>query len=325
VDNFSYLKFINSAKNIHYIKHIGISWFPFFSKYRQINIKSGNDDEVESKVLWNMVNSDYIPSMGIKIKDGNNFRGIYSYDTMSVIINETASKLFIGKDTINSIITADIPLYDNNKFRVIGIMKDFHFESFSNSIEPLFYFCIPFEDFAGDITINFEIGELENVEKDLLSIWKSSGIETPLEFETLNNAYVGTYKEQNLLASVSRSFTMLTLFLALFGLFAYLKFNIEFKTKESAIRRILGATTLRIYYSLNKEILILFLISIVIAVPVGIYICTKWLSQFAYHTTIDFESFIIPICFTLLAIILIGIYELYAILSQKTSDVLKNE
>jgi len=57
----------------------------------------------------------------------------------------------------------------------------------------------------------------------------------------------------------------------------------------------------------------------------GLYICTKWLSQFAYHTTIDFESVIIPICITLLAIILIGIYELYAILSQKTSDVLKNE
>jgi putative ABC transport system permease protein len=272
-----------------------------------------------------MVNSDYLPSLGITMKDGINFTGNYVSDTLSVIINEAAAKLFAGKDTLNSIITASVPLYENSTFKVIGIMNDFHFESFSNTIEPLFYFCIPFEDFAGAITINFQSGNLENIEKDLIPLWKNNGILTPLEIETLPSAYLETYKEQNHLASVSKSFTMVTLFLVLFGLFAYLKYNIQLKTKELVIRKILGARSIDIYYSLNKEILILLFISIVISVPVGLYISTRWLSQFAYHISIDFESFMIPILLTLTVIILIGIYELYAVLIQKTTDVLKDD
>lgn len=325
VDNSSYLEFITRAKNLHYIKLVGISLDPFYTKYRPTNIKIGDNSEIEAKVLYNMVNKEFIPAMGIAMKKGKNFSGIYSSDTVSVIINESASKLFIGKEILNTIVSSDIPWYNNKKFRVIGIMKDFHFESFNNSIEPLLYYCIPFEDFAGDITINYENDGLSKLRDDLSKVWKSSGIETPLEMESLENAYTAIYRQQGLLRNVSGSFTILTLFLSLFGLFAYLKNNIEFKTKELAIRRILGATTLHIYYNLNKEILMLFFISIVISIPVGFYICTKWLEQFAYHTTIDFDNFVVPVICTIMIIILIGLYELYAILSKKTTDVLNYE
>ncbi len=323
--NYSFLKFINSAKSVHYIKHVGVSWFDFYAKYRQLNIQAVDQKEAENRVLWNMVNSDYLPSMGISLKEGNNFRGNNAYDTLGVIINEAASKMLNGKGLINSMITADVPLYGNHKFRIIGIMEDFHFESFSNSIEPLVYFCLPFEDFVGSVIINYGSGGLENLKKDLPDLWKNSGAETPLEYEPLEIAYAETHKEQNLLASVSRSFTMLTVFLALFGLLAYLKNNIQAKTKELAIRRILGATALHVYYSLNKEILILYLISIVIAVPIGFYVCMSWLAQFAYHTRLSPWSFILPIGITLMAIICIGLYELFAILSRKATEILKDE
>lgn len=325
VDSFSYLEFINSANTIHYVKNVGIALSPFYAEYRPITIKTGLSEEIEIKALYNMINSQYIPAMGITMKKGSNFSGIYSSDTTGVIINESAAKLLGSKDIINSTINADVLLYENREFRIIGVMKDFHFKSFSNQIEPLFYFCIPFEDFAGDITISYHSAGAQNLKSDLSTIWQKSGIETPIEFEALEDAYSKTYEDQHLLSRVSKSFTALALFLALFGLFAYLRYNIKLKTKELAIRRVLGATTFQVYYNLQRETVILFLVSVVLATPLSFYMSREWLSQFAYHTTINFNNFILPIGFVFTVVIFVGIYQLFTILSQKTMDVLRHE
>jgi putative ABC transport system permease protein len=324
-DNGMYLNFINGVRSLHYVKNVGVSLTSFYSKYRPLIFKIDENSEEEHKGLYNMINMDYLPAMGIEMKEGKNFSGIYSTDTLGVIVNEAAAKLFGQEEILNSVITANVLLYGNREFRVVGVMKDFHFEPFSKSIEPLFYFCLPFDDFAGDITIS-HLGSSENdLRCDLHTQWKKSGIEIPLEYESLDFAYSQTYKAQSRLESIADSFTILILFLAVFGLFGYLKHNIDFKTKESAIRRVLGASIKDIYFNLNKEILLLFFVSIIIACPIGYFISMKWLAQFVYRSEIGLGNFLIPIASTLLLISLVGLYELFAIISQKTTDVLKSE
>ncbi len=118
---------------------------------------------------------------------------------------------------------------------------------------------------------------------------------------------------------------MLAFFLALFGLFAYLKHSLEFKKREFAIRRVLGATPLNVYYNLNREILTFFTVSTIIALPVAYYAGLRWLSQFAYHTNLDLSTFLIPISLTLAVTILISVYLLRDMLSEKTTEILKVE
>lgn len=320
----NYLSFINGARDLHYTRWVGVSMNPFYSQYREAAMKI---DQTEYSVQFNMINKDYLSSMGIEITEGNNFTGNYSSDTISAIINETAARQFgrHGEPVLNAIITAHLPLYRNHEFRVIGIMKDFHFESLKSKIEPLVFFSFPFDDFVGDVTIAFEKGQLDNLRKDLPALWKQSGIETPFGFELLEDAFVETHKDENLLGRISKSFTLLAFFLALFGLFAYLRQSTELKNKEFAIRRVLGATALNIYYNLNREMLIFFVVSTIIAVPIGYYSAARWLSQFAYHTGIHTGNFLIPISLALAVMMFIGLYILRDILSRKAAEILKSE
>ncbi|CAN5445949.1 ABC transporter permease [soil metagenome] len=315
--------FVDAVRDLPYTRWIGTSMFSFYSDYREANMKINQTD---FNLTYNLVDKDYLGSMGIEIKEGENFSGFYS-DTIGAILNETAALLISGsndRSIINSIIKINLPWYSNNEFRIIGIMKDFHFKSLKSKIEPLVFFYLP-EDATGVTTIAFEPGQLENLREYLPVLWRQNGIETPFEYELLEDAFAETYKDQNLLGSISKSFTMLAFFLALFGLFAYLKHNLEFKKKEFAIRRILGATPLNIFYNLNREILTFFIISTIIALPVAYYGSIRWLSQFAYQTNLALSTFLIPISLILVVVILIGVYFLHYILTEKTTDILKVE
>lgn len=319
----NYLGFINAARSFPYVNSIGSSMFPFFSNYREGTI---NIYRTDYNLIYNLVNKDYFTSMGIEIKEGKNFSGFDS-DTLCVIINETAARQISSSNSrplINSIMVANIPWYSNKEFRIIGVMKDFHFKSLKSRIEPLVFFHLP-ADAVGASTIAFETNQFENLSEHLPELWKENGFETPFEFELLENAFAETYKDQNLMGSISKSFTFLAFFLALFGLFGYLKHILEFKKKEFAIRRILGATPLNIYYKLNGEMLTSFMVSAIIAIPVAYYVGLRWLSQFAYRTNLDLESFLIPISLTLAVVILIGVYLLKDMLSEKTTEILKVE
>ncbi len=319
----NYFGFINAARDLSYIRWVGTSMFSFYSDYREESMKI---NRIDYNLTYNLVNKDYLSSMGIEIKEGKNFSEFYS-DTVSAIINETAARQLSGvnsRSILNSIITVNLPWYSNKEFRIIGIMKDFHFKSLKSRIEPLVFFYLPW-DATGATTIVFETGHQKNLREHLHVLWKESGIETPFEIELLEDAFAETYKEQNLIGSISKSFTMLAFFLALFGLFAYLKHSLEFKKREFAIRRVLGATPLNVYYNLNREILTFFTVSTIIALPVAYYAGLRWLSQFAYHTNLDLSTFLIPISLTLAVTILISVYLLRDMLSEKTTEILKVE
>ncbi|TDI69458.1 MAG: FtsX-like permease family protein [Bacteroidetes bacterium] len=320
----NYLGFVNAARDLSYIRWIGTSMFSFYSDYREGSMKI---NRVDYNLMYNLVDKDYLSSMGIEIKEGKNFSGIYTADTVSAILNETAARSLSGgsnRSILNSIITVNLPWYSNKEFRIIGIMKDFHFKSLKSRIEPLVFFYLP-RDATGATTLVFETNQSENLKEHLSVLWKENGIETPFEFELLEDAFAETHKDQNLLGSISKSFTMLAFFLALFGLFAYLKHSLEFKKREFAIRRVLGATPLNIYYNLNREMLTFFTVSTIIALPVAYYAGLRWLSQFAYHTNLDLNTFLIPISLTLAVVILIGVYLLQDMFSEKTTEILKVE
>jgi len=319
----NYIGFVNAARDLSYVSKVGSSMFSFYSGYRSGNMKI---NRIDYSLKYNLVDKDYISAMGIQIKDGENFTGLHS-DTIKAIINETAARLLSsssGSPIINSIITTNLPWYINRKFRVVGIMKDFHSDPLTSRIEPLVFFNLP-PDATGATTLLYEAGQLDNLKERLPVLWKENNIETPLEFELLEDAFAETYKVQQLMGSISKSFSMLAFFLSLFGLLAYLKHNHEFRKREFAIRRVLGATPLNVYYNLNRDMFAFFTISTIIALPIAYYIGRQWLSQFVYHTNFDFSSFLIPIGITLTVVILIGVYLLQRMLSEKTTEILKSE
>jgi putative ABC transport system permease protein len=319
----NYIGFVNATRDLSYVSKVGSSMFSFYSGYRAGNMKI---NRIDYSLKYNLVDKDYLSSMGIQIKAGENFAGVHS-DTIKAIINETAARLLSGSSgtpIVNSIITTNLPWYTNKEFRVVGIMNDFHSDPLTSRIEPLVFFNLPL-DATGATTLMFEAGHLDNLKERLPVLWKDNNIETPLEFELLEDAFAETHKVQYLMGSISKSFSMLAFFLSLFGLLAYLKHSHEFRKREFAIRRVLGATPLNVYYNLNREMFAFFTLSTIIALPIAYYIGRQWLSQFVYHTNFDFSSFLIPISITLTVIILIGVYLLQSIISEKTTEILKAE
>ncbi len=225
---------------------------------------------------------DFARTMGIEMSQGRYFSRNYPSDTMSVVINETAAKIMGIKDPIGKrIISVGNPDPARTKFTIIGVMKDFHYESLHQKIRPLIMFLnrgqtafLPIRlrttDFAGNISL---------IEK----LWKKFVPDKPLEFYFLNDNFDQLYRAEHKTSQIFTTFSIISIFIACLGLLGLASFTAERRTKEIGIRKVMGASTTGIIFLLSKEFIKWVLIANIIAWPIAFYIMTNWLEDFAYR------------------------------------------
>ena len=224
------------------------------------------------------VDYDYLDLFNIKILQGRNFSPFFMTDKdQGVIVNETFVKVAGLKNPIGKkLIRPDI-----KNGTIIGVVKDFHFVSFKEKIEPMF-FTLATEG-GPRISIKISSGNIKQTLNDIETVFLKHSNNFIFNLDFLDKTFNNLYRSEEKLGNILIAFTIITIIIACLGLFGLISFMAERRTKEIGIRKVVGASISNIMTLLVKEFLILVCISIVIALPFAIYVMTKWLEDYVYR------------------------------------------
>ncbi len=236
------------------------------------------------------VDYDFFKTLGIEIAKGRGFSREFSTDLeQSYILNETAANQF----TWDAAIDKEIVWFDDDVTRrgiVIGVAKDFHFQSLHNTIEPLIFQVLP-EDFAY-MLVKISPENISTTIADLETKWTKFDPDHAFEYSFLDENFGKLYRSEEQMQSIFGYFTLLAIFIACLGLYGLVAFSAQQRIKEIGVRKVLGASAASIVKLLSKEYVTLALIANVIAWPVAYIIMNNWLQVFAYRTSIDLNIFL---------------------------------
>jgi len=238
------------------------------------------------------ISTDYgfIPTYGMKMAAGRNFSEEFSTDTNNYIINEAAVRS-LGWKTPQDAIGNDIT-YGDTRGKVIGIVKDFHFESLHQAITPLLFgMPPPGKSNYHVISVKVDSRNVQSAVSSLQATWHKYLPETRFDFTFLDDKFAQLYSSEQQQGKLFTIFSCIAIFIACLGLFGLSAFTIAQRVKEIGVRKILGASVRQIVLELSKDFLLLVLISAVIAIPVAGWSMHKWLADFAFHTEISWWIF----------------------------------
>lgn len=261
--------------------------------------KTGKKQEDQIIMQNWQVDHDYIKTLNMQVIHGRDFDINMPTDSQAVILNEAAVQQFgfvgdpIGKsistftDMNNE--TGEMTMGD---FRIIGVIRNFHFESLKSSIGALGMFISGSKDYYFIFKTKTE--DLDQTLAAMESKWKEFNPGQPFNYTFLDERFDKMYKSVEKEGEVFGAFAFLAILVACLGLFALAAFMAETRTKEIGIRKVLGATVPNIMMLLSKDFLILVGISIVIASALAGWFADRWLEDFAYRTSINVWTFLIP-------------------------------
>jgi putative ABC transport system permease protein len=244
-----------------------------------------------------------------------------------IVINEVAiNKLGLPANPIGSFISEG-----NNKIEVVGVIKNFNFNSMADELRPVGIFTVsdttPLWNRMGcNLYVKIKPHtNLPSLLKAMQGIYKKYDQDMPFDYTFMDDAFNRQYKAEDRLASIFSIFTYLTIILATMGLFGLAAFTIEQRTKEIGVRKILGASLSAITTLLSKDFLKLVLLSVIISSPVDWWAMHNWLQNFAYRITIPWWVFTAAAVIALgTAIITISYHAVKAALANPV-DSLRNE
>ncbi|ANH81467.1 cell division protein FtsX [Niabella ginsenosidivorans] len=236
---------------------------------------------------WN-VDYDYIATLGMQIVAGRDFSKDYGADSTAIIINEAAAK-FLGS---GNVIGKNVFASDNEgritKYHVIGVVKNFNYESLHSNIGPLGLF-LNYNPYTAAFRIN--TSDIPGLIAQVKNAWEKLAPGMPFSYHFLDESFNNMYRTETRTGTIAILFSSLSIFIACLGLFGLATFIAEQKTREIGIRKVLGASTSGIVRLLSKDFLKLVLIAFIIAAPPGGYFMNRWLQDFAYRTELTWWIF----------------------------------
>ncbi|MGV3589503.1 MAG: ABC transporter permease [Adhaeribacter sp.] len=238
------------------------------------------------------VDYNYIPTLGMQMMAGRNFSKDFATDSTGMIINEAAAKAFGWG---NNILGRKVTCFINNQgdkaiYQVIGVVKDFHFQSLHQRITPL---LMMLNDNSGSLVVKAKTKDMAGLLTSIKKDWQNLTAEAPLTYTFMDERFAQTYQAEQKIGRILAIFAGLTVFIACLGLFGLAMFTAEQRTKEIGIRKVLGASLLNIVSLLSKDLLKLVLVANIIAWPLAWYAMQQWLQDFEYRTSISGWAFIL--------------------------------
>ncbi|MCE6992446.1 ABC transporter permease [Dyadobacter sp. CY323] len=231
------------------------------------------------------VEDNFQKMFGLKLVDGRWFDATRPGDKTNVVLNETAvKKLNLPKPVIGQRFD-----FQGMKGNVIGVVKDFHFKSLREKIQPLVLFNNT--SWSLGIYVKAQPGKDAEAIKAAGKVWDEMVPNYALNYTFLDETYDKLYKNEERTATLFNTFTVTALLISCLGLFGLATFTAERRIKEIGIRKVLGASVTAIVSLLSADFIILVLISIAIASPIGYYAVNKWLQGFEYRIEINWPIF----------------------------------
>jgi putative ABC transport system permease protein len=238
------------------------------------------------------VDHDYIPTLGMEMKEGRNFSREFGTDSSAIIINESTASLLGFKDPVGKKIYA---LVDNAKnitraYNIIGVVKNFNFESMRQRIGPL---CFVLGNSSWSTAFRIQPGKAEAIISDISNKWKSLNTGTPFSYRFLDESFNNMYRAEQQVGRVAVAFAVLAVIIACLGLFGLATYMAEQRTKEIGVRKVLGATVNNIVVMLSRDFLILIALASVIAFPIAWWAMSAWLQDFEYRVDVGWWIFLV--------------------------------
>src|SRR5688572_22677882 len=288
---------IPTVKNVSVTSRVPGEW----KSFRTIKIKNiGSTDEHRVAYMFG-ADKDFAKTFEVTLLKGRNFSS--ANDSSSIIVNETAAKM-LGitepSDQLVEIPAASrggtyVPLNQENipfKPRVIGIVKDFHFQSLRDKIEPLIlaYNQNPIH-VIDYYSARIESKDIQGTLDKLKAVMVNNDENDPFEYHFLDEQlalfYVEDERRQTLLIWIA----LATIFIACLGLFGLATYSAEQRVREIGVRKVLGASVVNLASLLSKDFLKLVLIANGIAFPIAWWATNKWLQEYAYHVNVEWWVF----------------------------------
>ena len=233
---------------------------------------------------------DFVKAMGLTITDGRDFSENFSNDkSEGVLLNESAVRALGLKDPVGARLS--IPGAENKEREVIvvGVVKDFHIQSFHYKISPMILYINP-QMYICALARAVQ-GSRSQTANYIKSVWKSIYPDAVLNMKYLDDAYYKLYMSEEKSGQLLSVFTALALLISCLGLFGFASFIVSKRIKEVGIRKVLGAKIISISTLLAGQFALWIVISGIIAFPVAYLICAKWLQNFAYKTELNWWIF----------------------------------
>ncbi|MBA7694566.1 hypothetical protein ES703_103177 [subsurface metagenome] len=272
-----------------------------------------------------LVGYDLQKTLKMEMTEGRWFSRDFLSDTLAIVMNEAAAKALgledpVGKNLllIGGVGDGDLPL------KIIGIIKDFHYESIHNTIHPLVISFLP-SQYSSFLVVRIQPENYQRTVNLLKRKWDKFVPEQPFEYSFLEDDLSTAYDDDYRMGTMFTIFSVLAIFISLLGLIGLTSYTAVQRTKEIGVRKVMGAHESEIIRMLSKEVFIYIGISTVIAWPVSYYFMKSWLQNFAFRVDLGFLSFLMASLIALLIAILTVGLRAYRAATANPADSLKYE
>ncbi len=257
-------------------------------------------DGQQMDFVVDVVDSAFLPVLGIPIVQGRNFSGTFSSDsTKAVLVNESFMKKAGWKDLNNRQVDF---FYDTLKYNVVGVVKDYHYASLMQEIKPQLFIMHPKYSY-GQLLIKIKPTQTSATLKHIEKVFKAQQPFQPYKYEFKDALNLEQYAADEKWKQIISFAAILTIFISCIGLFGLATLAAEKRTKEIGIRKVLGASVASIAGTLSNSFLKLVLIATVLAFPAAWWAMNKWLQNYPYRIAVSVWIF----AFTGLLVVLIAL------------------
>lgn len=235
--------------------------------------------------IWR-VDEDYIPTLNMELVTGRNFDNRFGNDSSAVIINESALPVLgvEAKEALGLRISQDIESETPEYYTVVGVVRNFHYESLREDIGAL---CLSMGPSSGNMAVKLSPSDFSKTVSSIEGIWKKLAPGQPFSYRFMDDSFNTVYDAEQRLGSIFMVFSILSILIACLGLFGLATFNAQKRTKEIGVRKVLGATVGQISYRLTTDFLKMVALAIAISLPIGWYTMSKWLEDFSYRIEVQ--------------------------------------
>lgn len=253
------------------------------------------------------IDADYINTLEMDILQGRNFLPTIPGDSSAIILNESAAKLLkLDTDLMEKRIEAA-----GKTYTVIGIVKDFNFNSLRKNITPL-VMTLGY-DWRSSLIVRTAAGQLPNVLTQIRARWEKLNPDQHFEFSFMDEDFAAIYATEQKVKKLFTIFTVLAVTIASVGIFGLSAYTAEQRTRELSIRKLFGASITNVFNLMTYDFIRAIIISIIIALPSAWLTMNWWLDGFAYRTNISMlQLFISAMLVVIVAIITVSYQTLKA-------------
>jgi len=247
-----------------------------------------------------VVGYDFVKTMKLQLASGRDFSKDFGTDSAAFLLNETAVRKIGFTNAVGQSMS-----WGNRPGKVVGVLKDFHFNSLHETIEPL---IIRLDDHWkwGTILVRIKAGKEKEAIASLQKVCKEVNPEFPFTYQFSDLEFAKLYSSEAVVSKLANLFAFLAIFISCLGLFGLATFTAEQRVKEIGVRKVLGASAFNIVQLLSANFLRPVVLAFIIAFPLAWYAMNKWLEGYAYKISIDWRMFaaaaLVTVCIALLTV-----------------------